>query len=220
LRINHKQENFKLIRMDVISIKNDFGAQIEDIWSNKEFDSIIIKERGYAVQDEIAKKALLFVGINPSYNNKPEKIFYNNNHSEVHPYFKKFIDISKIVEMDWAHIDLLFVRETNQKVVKGLGAEHLGHQFFEEQLKISIAIIERTRPKILVVNNTYARDLLKRKFDFEFDEEIGTKKIKSQNSLNKTTVFFTRMLTGQRALDLGSYERLIWQIKYVLKKMN
>lgn len=206
--------------MDVISVKNDFGAQIEDIWSNKEFDSIIIKERGFAVQDEIAKNALLFVGINPSYNNKPEKIFYNNNHSEVHPYFKKFIDISNIVEMNWAHIDLLFIRETNQKVIKDLGTEHLGHRFFEEQLKMSIAIIEKILPKIIVVNNTYARDLLKRKFDFEFDEKIGTQRIKSQDSLDKTPVFFTSMLTGQRALDLGSYERLIWQIKYVLKMMN
>jgi hypothetical protein len=206
--------------MDIISVKNDFGDQIEDIWNNKEFDSIIIKERGFAVQDEIARNSLLFVGINPSYNNKPEKIFYNNEHSEVHPYFKKFIDISNKVKLNWSHIDLLFIRETSQNVVKDMGSEHLGHRFFEEQLKISIAIIEKTQPKIIVVNNTYARDLLKRKFDFEFDEEIGTHRIKSQNSLNNCPVFFTGMLTGQRALDLGSYERLIWQIKYVLKKMN
>ena len=69
-----------------------------------------------------------------------------------------------------------------------------------------------------MVNNTYARELLKDRLDSKFDEEIGTHRITGKNNLQGTPIFFTSMLTGQRALDLGSYERLIWQIKYVLEK--
>jgi hypothetical protein len=35
--------------------------------------------------------------------------------------------------------------------------------------------------------------------------------------LENIPIFFTSMLTGQRALDKGSYARLIWHIKYALR---
>jgi len=163
----------------------------------------------------------MFIGINPSYNNAPGSIYYDNSHGETHPYFRKFIDISQKVSIDWTHLDLLFVRETSQNIIKDLGKTQLGHDFFDEQLIVSKHIIEVAKPQILVVNNTHARDLLKStsfsstKFDFEFDEILGTEKIVNHKILNGTPVFFTSMLTGQRALDLGSYNRLIWHIRYV-----
>jgi hypothetical protein len=55
-------------------------------------------------------------------------------------------------------------------------------------------------------------------FDFEFDENLGTHKIVNNSELENVPVFFTSMLSGQRALDNGSYQRLIWHIKYVLNK--
>ena len=204
--------------MTIISVKKEFFNQIESIWNNPAFDSIQIKDRGYAIQDEIEKNVILFVGINPSYDNIPKKLYYNNSDSEEHQYFKKFKDISEKVGLGWAHIDLLFIRETNQNVVKVIGKEELGKRFINEQLEISLAIIESVLPKIIVVNNTYARELLKDRLDSKFDEEIGTHRITGKNNLQGTPIFFTSMLTGQRALDLGSYERLIWQIKYVLEK--
>jgi hypothetical protein len=36
--------------------------------------------------------------------------------------------------------------------------------------------------------------------------------------MNQTSVFFTSMLSGQRALDIGSRERLIWHLAKVLKE--
>lgn len=204
--------------MTIYSVQNQFGKKIEEIWNNPEYNSLQIKERGYAIQNELETNVLLFVGINPSYNNQPGKIFYNNDHSEIHPYFKKFKDISEKVGVGWAHIDLLFVRETNQKVVKEIESKKLGKKFINEQLDISLTIIENVLPKIIVVNNTYARELLKGRLDNDFNMNLGTPKFTTPNSLKGTPIFFTSMLTGQRALDLGSYERLIWQIKYVLKK--
>jgi hypothetical protein len=79
----------------------------------------------------------MFIGINPSYGGDPGCIFYNNSHGETHKYFKKFIDISINVEIDWTHLDLLFLRETSQNVVKALSKNTIGHNFIDEQLKIS-----------------------------------------------------------------------------------
>lgn len=205
------------------SVKKEFGDEIRKIWDEAKYDSIESKNRGFAIQDDIEYNSLMFIGINPSYNGIPGNLFYNNSHGEIHKYFKKFIKISSEVGLNWSHLDLLFLRETNQKEVKSLGENNLGHIFYDEQLKIAKKIIETTKPKIIVVNNTYARDLLHSqsfttpKYDFEFDENIGTERIVNNENLNKVPVFFTSMLTGQRALDLGSYTRLIWHIKYVMK---
>lgn len=205
------------------SVKKKFGDEIRKIWDEAKYDSIESKNRGFAIQDDIEYNSLMFIGINPSYNGIPGNLFYNNSHGETHKYFKKFIEISSEVGLNWSHLDLLFLRETNQKEVKSLGENNLGHVFYDEQLKIAKKIIETTKPKIIVVNNTYARDLLLSqsfttpKYDFEFDENIGTERIVNNEILNKVPIFFTSMLTGQRALDLGSYKRLIWHIKYVMK---
>jgi hypothetical protein len=202
-------------------VKEEFGKQIEKIWEDDRFNSIEIKERGFAVQNEIEQHSLLFVGINPSFDNKPGCIFYDNSHGEIHKYFKKFIEISSEVKLVWSHIDLLFVRETDQKVIKNLGRVINGNDFIDEQLKISKSIIELAKPSIIVVNNTYARDLLQSdlfstsKIEFEFDENIGTHRIINHKTLNDIPVFFTSMLTGQRALDRGSFQRLLWHIKFV-----
>lgn len=205
------------------SVEKEFGSQVGKIWEGDRFDNIEIKKRGFAIQNEIDQNSLMFIGINPSYDGNSGNIFYDNSHGETHKYFKKFIEISQEVGLNWSHLDLLFLRETNQKIVKSLANNSLGHIFFDEQLKISKKIIEATKPKIIVVNNTYARDLLHSenfttpKYDFKFDDNIGTHRVVNNEILNGTPIFFTSMLTGQRALDLGSYRRLIWHIKYVMK---
>jgi len=210
--------------MKSFSVKSEFGKEIEKIWLATSFDQIDIKERGYAVQNEIVENALLFVGINPSFSGPMGNIFYDNNHGNTHKYFKKFIEISQEVGLEWAHIDLLFVRETKQQIVKDLEKTETGRVFVNSQLNISKAIIEKANPKIIVVNNTYARNLLLnssiKDIRFSFDNELGTERISSNNSLNGTPIFFTSMLTGQRAMDLGSFRRLVWHLKFVLQKIK
>jgi len=207
----------------VINVEKEFGPEIEYLWTDNKFESIDIKERGFGVQKEINCNALFFIGINPSYNNKPGSVYYENLHGETHRYFKKFIEISEEVDMKWTHLDLLYIRETSQNIIKSLAQTPLGHEFIDEQLKITKKLIEMAKPQIVVVNNTYARDLLQSnsfsslKFEFEFDEKLGTERIVNHSTLNGTPVFFTSMLTGQRALDRGSYRRLIWHINHVKK---
>lgn len=55
-------------------------------------------------------------------------------------------------------------------------------------------------------------------WNFEFCTELGTHKIIRHKTLNGTPVFFTSMLSGQRALDNGSKERLIWHIGKILNQ--
>lgn len=59
---------------------------------------------------------------------------------------------------------------------------------------------------------------------FLFDDKIGTHRITGNKEfetvLKGTPVFFTSMLTGQRALDNGSFERLGWHINKVKKKFE
>ena len=212
---------FQLYKMEKFSIREEFKNEIDEIWNALDFEKIPFLERGYAVQNEIIIGSFLFIGINPSFSGNLENKshFYDNEQDgKIYSYFKKFQEISKRADTPWSHIDLLYLRETNQKKIIEIFSNVNGKEFIYKQLKLSKKIIEKSRPKIIVVSNSFARHLLHLDFQFEFDENIGTHKIVEHQTLASIPVFFTSMLTGQRALDLGSYERLIWHIKKVLKK--
>lgn len=219
--------------MKKISTKSLFEKNINEIWDNPKFNEIELKERGYALQDEIILEALLFVGLNPSYSNKNDvgRFFYKNEQEgDVHKYFKKFQEISISSNIKWAHTDLLFLRETKQDKIETIYSLKNGTEFIYEQLLISKKIIELSKPKIIIVNNSLSRKYLGFEkinnvniwigLDFKFDEKIGTHRIVNNEKLENTPIFFTSMLTGQRALDKGSFERLKWHINFVLKTLN
>jgi hypothetical protein len=60
--------------------------------------------------------------------------------------------------------------------------------------------------------------------NFKFDEDLGCDVIQASKDtpveLVGTPVFFSSMLSGQRALDRGSWERLAWQMRRVLRMKN
>jgi len=122
-------------------------------------------------------------------------------------------------------------RETDQKFIESfLYKENQGVQFIMDQIELAKRRIEHIQPKIIVVSNALARKFMGKDrfssndkehnvwmdFKFKFDEEKGTDKIIGSPPLPNTHVFFTSMLTGQRALDNGSRERLIWHINQLL----
>lgn len=57
-----------------------------------------------------------------------------------------------------------------------------------------------------------------RKKNSTFDPSIGTYRIEIDGF--KTPIIFSGMLSGQRALDLGSLERLKWQIKFIIENKS
>ena len=78
------------------------------------------------------------------------------------------------------------------------------------------SLLHDSQKRIIVVNNAFARDIIMNKitglaegYSMKFDEKLGTYGYKNN------IFFFTSMLTGQRALDKGSFERLIWHINRV-----
>ena len=96
----------------------------------------------------------------------------------------------------------------------------LEKKFLMEQLAITKEIIVKATPSIIVVNNAYTSRKIKQGiFHCEFDNEIGTYRL-NEDGLNDIPIFFISMLTGQSALDKGSYERLIWHIKFVKEKLG
>jgi hypothetical protein len=206
--------------MEVEKFVTEELDKIKDNQLYKEFNF------NYAFPKNIIPNALLFVGLNPSADSNNDKsgkfeVYELKPNGNKHQYFKKFADVSEYCNYPWTHIDLLFFKETNQREVNNLLSKPNGVGYIWDQLQIAKKLIEMSNPKIIVVNNTLARTFLGKDkvgevdiwldYEFQFDEEIGT------NLWNNIPVFFTSMLTGQRALDNGSYERLKWQVKRALK---
>ena len=126
-----------------------------------------------------------------------------------------FRDTSK-----WEHIDLFFNRETSQKdfekkVLKIRGLE----SFVSAQLNLSKKLIDYVCPRAIIVSNALAAQVFEEKLKDEFpltwNEEYGyhTTVLKDKS----IPVFLASMLTGQRAMDKGSYKRLKWHIKKALE---
>lgn len=220
--------------MEHFSIKESYQSQIDEIWNDPLYSSIEVLQRGYAIHDRIKKGSILFLGINPSFSGNPKSMshFINiDENQKNHPYFNRFKDISLKTKLSWTHYDLYFFRETRQNFILKLLKDAVGSDFLFKQLAVSKKVILDAQPKIIVVSNALSRHFLgfdknKEKntgvwmdFDFVFDQEIGTYRI-TNTELKNVPVFFTSMLTDQRALDNGSYERLIWHIKFVLSKLN
>jgi hypothetical protein len=219
--------------MTELNLRTDFEYDLRNLFKNALGISYILN-RGFAISEKIEKDSILFIGLNPSFIEEqephlPDAIFYNLSQKGNYKYFKKFEEISSVSGIRWSHLDLLSLRETNQKCVTELFENPEGLDFIWKHLLITKQILERCEPKIIVVANTAARRLLGKDVDtnsnnkwlgyqFHFDEAIGTYRFSSMDSnLMGTPVFFSSMLTGQRALDKGSYERLKWQIQWVLK---
>jgi hypothetical protein len=214
----------------MVNIEKDFRNKIIGLFNNKEYQKLPFIDRGFAYPNSIRKNAVLFIGINPSYNEvKSDKgsCFYSacEGDRDIHPYFRKFKKLSN----NWTHIDLLGIREVKQNLVGNMCLKSLGLEFVVKHLEITKRILEESAPKVIVVNNTLARRYLGKDVDekgnntwmgykFKFDDKIGTDRIVNTDSkLNGIPIFFTSMITGQRALDNGSFERLKWHIDFVQK---
>lgn len=217
-------------------------AHYQKIW--KDYESSLFPEilkRGFLFQfDGLDDRPdILFIGINPSFDKTKADLRQSYKGEDVlHlPYFKAFESIKSALEskpyknenITWAHLDLLVFRETNQKFVNKLMKKENkgGLEFIVEQLKIAKELIKHINPKVIVVSNAMARRLMGKDKDdngnnawmdyhFEFDKKVGADKIKDEGVLSGTPVFFSSMLSGQRALDNGSKERLIWHINRAL----
>lgn len=222
-----------------MDIKSIAEQRISSIW--KEFSDLELCKIPPLSVEKIDETGIVFIGINPSLSEEDRQSFLisenkkmgfytlNTEGGENHKYFKKFADLATRTEtFRWCHFDLLYMRETEQKKISNLLKTERGRHFIYHQLMVSKQIVdkimEQEQPVIFVINNTLARDLLGKdkpigviehwmNYDFKWRDDLGT------YFCNGHPFFFTSMLTGQSALDKGSYERLVWHIKFVKEKL-
>ncbi|RAN37587.1 hypothetical protein [Hyphomonas pacifica] len=117
---------------------------------------------------------------------------------------------------NWDHIDLFQFRETSQD--HGLELLARNGEFRSEQLEMFERVLEIASPKMIVVANAKASDILKDRWQLgAVDAASGCH---FHTVLNRPVpVFFSGMLTGRRALDVHSRERLFWNIRRVLESI-
>jgi hypothetical protein len=140
-------------------------------------------------------------------------VFKNN-----YGYFNKFKSISKQLNLCIEHLDLFPIRETSQSKVSKIINQNI--DFKNDCLKLFIGNIKKINPKAIVVENTVVRDLLINHNDKEINEYFPSYEIDyfKDNDIgtpvNKygVAIYYTSMLTGQRAIDLGSFHRLMWSL--------
>lgn len=134
-------------------------------------------------------------------------------------YFKRMEEIAEAVGMPYQHVDLFVYRQTSQKDFINLIRDKKRNlnEFAKDQLAIFHEIIAQIQPNIIVVPNAFASGILRKEWgdSIKFDEQRGFHWL-TLNS-NRIPIFFGSMLSGQRALDTGSYERLKWHIKQSVK---
>ena len=230
----------------VIRLEPLIGPALKQIWSNPDY-SFYTKIRPL-VPATLLPGGLLFLGINPSYSPHEEDakdstapLFSQYDGGKLHPYYQaieKFV--AKISEgyepQPWSGIDMLYARDSIQAgVVNYLDLPH-GLEFVWEQLQLTQKVLQVAKPKVLIVANRFAAELLgkhrvtrKRRdgtdtedkvwlgYHFHFDEELGTYRCAE---LDEVPVFFTKPFSGLGSIHTGKdvLERLAWHIRFVLKK--
>lgn len=167
------------------------NSEILELWGDAPIDSH--NNLMPAFYPSLKTDSMLFVGINPSfsargfnsvlkgteYSDLDVETFYKYPKSasfdlavaleierlaiERHPYFKKFKKVSDVVGLDWEHVDLFFIRETNQKslVQSVFDKGRKLNSFGEEQIRLSTKLVEFIQPPVVVVANALASELFK-----------------------------------------------------------
>ena len=180
-------------------------------------------ERKYDIINKVQKDGLLLVGINPSF----DESFVGPCEGEVrdsekegyrHPYFTKPKKLNEEIGVSsFSHVDMFSVRSRPQHVVQDIVSDPDSQEFVEEQLKLFRMIVDGASPRAIVVVNALASHLIKTGRALgalDYDEVLGVDMYKIGEK--RVPIFYSGMLSGAHAVDNGSFDRLIWHIKYVL----
>ena len=210
----------------ILDLEKEYKGRVEEIWTKQraehpETNNADVVKLGYAIERQLLIEDVLFLGMNPSY--KPGQWNHDcGGFYDVKPgnnYFKAIIEFSQdtIGRTNPSHHDVLFIRHTDQKdVLKYLKADEY-REFIFQQLLLSREIIQAAEPKLIVVLNAAVREIFQWLFPFDwesdYDKEIGAHMVTIEK---KVPVLFSGMLSGQRALDIGSKRALKWHIQYIL----
>lgn len=206
--------------MSRLNVKEQFGKKIQSLFDSRPTDDTGIINRGFAIEKTIGLDSILFIGMNPSFNEEADKknntlgiVSYYDNFS--YKFFSPMVKIAAACGVGFAHHDLYFTKETSQKEVIKLSIKH--YNYFKQQIELTNEIINEARPIAIVIANAAVSELFvnKQTGSIHFDNELGTY-ILNTSGLNSIPVFCSGMLSETRALDIYSRERLVWQIQKTL----
>jgi hypothetical protein len=157
----------------MIDLQPLLQAPLHALWAKPAY-AAFTQERGYAHPTAVAPGAVLFVGIATSYNQTqnidgdPTQPVVFDVAQSTSPFYRKEADFLKSVNptLPYAHLDVLFQRESDQKVlqtaVTGDAAD-----FTEAQLTVTRDLFDHLthlprgqRPRAIVVANRLAQELL------------------------------------------------------------
>ena len=201
-------------------------AQSYDLIPDKYKD---LKDRGYDIIDKVVIGGVLFVGINPSYDEtrkgtdvsivrKSDAVGDNDGYN-YEPYFGKPKLLNEGIGFSgFSHVDIFSIRCRQQYRVRNIVRDSGCKTFVEKQFGLFRMVVDGSLPKCIVVINAMARGLIKDGLalgHLQYDEALGVDMY--EVSGKRIPVFYSGMLSGAHALDNGSYERLLWHIRYVLK---
>jgi hypothetical protein len=133
-----------------------------------------------------------------------------------YPYFRRFYEIAGELQIEsWEHIDVFFNRNKDQDYIKNElidSREPLKRQCALQQMELSLKLIGAAKPKLVIVCNALASEIIGETYHLEFDDQSGI----WLWQLNGTVVptFLSGMLSGG-TLDRWSYKRLKWHVKQV-----
>ena len=128
-------------------------------------------------------------------------------------------------EVEFCHHDLFFVRETSQNKVLALKAKC--RDFFTAQWKYSKGIIEKATPKIIIVINAGAGNLIREELGTDFfgfipgtswNEECGVDIVKIGE--REVPIIFTGMLSSTGRINKGTETTLIWNIRHIARQLE
>ena len=180
---------------------------------------------------------LLFIGCNPALpKSKPYevpplgKVLNDENlvdkltKAEVvarsdYPYYKPCHNIAKKLGLTWVHIDWFFKRGTSQKELQVEYEESFAEgndsiempKFYEKQIALSQQLMNACTPKMILVMNAFASKIARSQFNLSTELDADGLLWGTVGN-NRVPFFLSSMLTGQRALDLGSRQRLEWHM--------
>ena len=226
-------------------ITEEINRRVIALWEDKYPNSEDVEDVWMPlVYPPLQEEGILFIGLNPSFSDRgfrtiltdtpyasisPREFFQWRNRSEFdmttaiaiesvakkkYRFFAKFRDISNNLEVPWEHVDLFFNRMTSQNEFKSIILQNDKiNKFGGQQLELSMMLIKAVRPQIIVVANALAAQILQKELDLKFDEELGCHVVVL--NAQPVPVFLASMLTGQRAMDTYSYQRLKWHIRRV-----
>ena len=185
----------------------------------------------------VPESGIIFIGFNPSFAKRfegtelEEALTYSigkevdtekcasldKKSFEDYPYFKKMKDISRKLNLHWSSLDLFFIRHPNQKYAASLVTTGIGFgltDFGAAQFALFKAALIISKPKVVVMVNAQASHILKSELELTKDPEFGF----YRSSLIDCPFHLGSMLSGQRAMDIYSVERLEWHIRQSLNR--